>query len=73
MSGRAAAPRKRRKRKHAARTLNDALAKHAWNSADQPAWLNERTYAEKIQPRLIDSTVSALSSALGASSRRFSL
>ena len=39
----------------------------AWNPSDQPAWLTEEFYREKIQPRLSGVTVPALSSALGLS------
>jgi len=32
-----------------------------------PEWLNEKTYCEKIQPRLVEVTVPAISKALGIS------
>ena len=34
---------------------------------DQPAWLNEETYREKIQPRLAEITVPRIRSVLGIS------
>jgi hypothetical protein len=42
-------------------------AKRAWRPSDMPGWLNEETYREKIQPRLADVTVPAISKALGIS------
>src|SRR5207245_11105258 len=45
----------------------NALTQHAWSPSDQPAWLTERTYAERIQPRLATINSSNLASALGVS------
>jgi CRISPR-associated endonuclease Cas1 len=42
-------------------------AKWAWRPSDLPDWLNEKTYQEKIQPRLAGVTVPAISAALGVS------
>ena len=42
-------------------------AKRAWRPSDLPDWLNEKTYREKIQPRLAEVTVPAISTALGIS------
>jgi len=39
----------------------------AWKPSDKPDWLTEEFYREKIQPRLADITVLALSSALDLS------
>jgi hypothetical protein len=36
------------------------LAQHAWKSSDQPAWLTERFYAERIQPLLASLSASAI-------------
>jgi ribosomal protein L32 len=44
-----------------------AAALRAWNPSDLPDWLNEETYSEKIQPRLAEVTVPAISTALGIS------
>ena len=30
----------------------NALAQHAWKSSDQPAWLTDKFYSEKVQPLL---------------------
>jgi CRISPR-associated endonuclease Cas1 len=38
------------KRKNTQR--QNALAQHAWKSSDQPKWLTERFYSEKVQPLL---------------------
>jgi len=44
-----------------------AAAVKAWNPSDQPDWLTEEVYREKIQQRLTGSTVPAIASALGIS------
>jgi hypothetical protein len=44
-----------------------AAARLNWRASDQPAWLNEETYREKIQPRLAEISVPIISSALGVS------
>jgi CRISPR-associated endonuclease Cas1 len=45
----------------------NTVARWAWKPSSQPAWLNEQSYREKIQPRLAGITVRALASALGVS------
>jgi len=42
-------------------------ARQAWLPSNQPSWLNEQTYREKIHPRLTTVTVRSLASALGVS------
>ena len=42
-------------------------AKRTWRLSDLPNWLNEEVYREKIQPRLVAVTVTAISTALGIS------
>lgn len=42
-------------------------ARWAWLPSNQPAWLDEQTYREKIQPGLAGVTVRAVASALGVS------
>jgi CRISPR-associated endonuclease Cas1 len=44
-----------------------AAALSAWKPEDQPAWLTEAVYAEKIQPALTGFPVSAIESALAVS------
>jgi CRISPR-associated endonuclease Cas1 len=48
------------RRKHAA-------SLRAWQPSDQPAWLNEKAYLEKIQPKLLGVTVPDIRKALGVS------
>jgi CRISPR/Cas system-associated endonuclease Cas1 len=42
-------------------------AKRAWQPSQQPEWLTQETYIQKIQPRLAEVTVQAISTALGIS------
>src|ERR1700687_147689 len=44
-----------------------AAARLNWRASDQPAWLTEEIYHEKIQARLAEITVPIISSALGVS------
>jgi hypothetical protein len=43
------------------------IAEHNWNPADQPEWLDEAAYVEKLQPRLGDITISDIALTLGVS------
>jgi CRISPR-associated endonuclease Cas1 len=52
--------RSRTRRRHAA-------ALKTWKPSDKPEWLDEKTYTEKIRPRLAEFPVSAISSAMGVS------
>ena len=45
----------------------NTAARWAWNPSNQPAWLNEQTYREKIHPGLAGVTVRVIASALGIS------
>jgi CRISPR-associated endonuclease Cas1 len=45
----------------------NTAARWAWLPSNQPAWLNEQTYREKIQPRLAGLTVRFIASGLGIS------
>jgi CRISPR-associated endonuclease Cas1 len=45
----------------------NAAAQRSWQNTDQPAWLNEETYLQRIQPRLSGITIPALMSALDVS------
>jgi CRISPR-associated protein Cas1 len=38
----------------------NALAQHSWKAADQPAWLTEAFYLEKVQPLLAQVSTSAI-------------
>jgi hypothetical protein len=44
-----------------------AAARLNWRASDEPAWLDEKSYRERIQPRLAEITVPIISSALGVS------
>jgi hypothetical protein len=44
-----------------------AAALKAWNPADKPDWLDEKTYREKIRPQLVSVTVPMIMSALAVS------
>jgi hypothetical protein len=43
------------------------LAERAWNPADQPDWLDDKTYVQQIHPRLADVTISNIALTLGLS------
>jgi hypothetical protein len=45
----------------------NAAAQFSWEPSTQPAWLNEETYLQKIQPLLSKTTTSAIASALHVS------
>ncbi|HET6177866.1 MAG TPA: CRISPR-associated endonuclease Cas1 [Candidatus Sulfotelmatobacter sp.] len=45
----------------------NALAQHAWKPSDQPDWLTEKSYSEKIQPRLPSLSASVIARHLSVS------
>jgi CRISPR-associated endonuclease Cas1 len=45
----------------------NTAARWAWKPSNQPAWLNEESYRERIHPRLVRVTVRVLAAALGVS------
>jgi CRISPR-associated endonuclease Cas1 len=53
--------------KRAENRRRHAAALKTWRTSDQPAWLDEETYQQKIQPRLTSVTVSAIRTALSIS------
>jgi len=65
--GRVAAQSSEAQAKRAANRKRNAAAQRAWRQADKPAWLNEETYRDKIQPRLSRISIPALMSALEVS------
>ena len=65
--GRIAAQSREAQARRAETQRRHAAAKRAWRASDKPAWLDEETYARRIQPRLAGVTVPAISSALGIS------
>jgi len=40
------------RKKHAITARKNALAQHSWKPSDQPSWLTDEFYSEKIQPLL---------------------
>jgi len=59
-SSEAEAKRAENRRRHAA-------ALSTWRSSDEPAWLDQNVYLQKIQPRLTEVTVPAIRTSLGVS------
>jgi hypothetical protein len=53
-------------RRAATKRLHD-IARRGWSPSSQPAWLNNETYTNKIQPRLARFSVPAIASAIGVS------
>jgi len=53
--------------KRASTQRKNALAQHAWKPSDQPAWLTEKFYSEKIQPLLSKVATSVIRTTLGVS------
>src|ERR1700674_2409942 len=53
--------------KEAATHRKHAQAKAAWNQAQQPSWLTERVFSEKIQPALTRASATAIAKRIGVS------
>ena len=64
-SGWAATQSARAQRLRAETQRAHGAAKKAWDPASHPAWLDEPTYRQTIQPRLLEITTSAITAALG--------
>jgi hypothetical protein len=45
----------------------NALAQHAWKLSDQPAWLTDTFYSEKVQPVLATLSASAIARRISVS------
>jgi len=45
----------------------NALAQHAWKPSDQPAWMTEKLYSEKVQPVLAAIPASAIARRISVS------
>ena len=45
----------------------NALSQHAWKSSDQPAWLTDKIYSEKIQPLLASMSASTIARTISVS------
>ena len=65
--GRVAALTAKSQERRAGTQRRHASALRAWTEADQPAWLTETAYAERILPALGTITITTLMSALGVS------
>ncbi len=65
--GRVAGHSREARARQAEKQRRHAAAKRAWRPSDQPAWLDEQSYVQKIQPRLTGITVPFIASALGLS------
>jgi len=65
--GRIAARSPEARTKQSATQRRHEVAKRAWRAAPTPAWPDEKTYTQLIQPRLTAVTISALASALDIS------
>ncbi len=65
--GRVAGHSREARGRQAEKQRRHAAAKRAWRLSDQPAWLDQQTYRQKIQPRLTGITVPFIASALGLS------
>jgi CRISPR-associated endonuclease Cas1 len=65
--GRAATHSPKAEALRAATQRRHAAARKAWRPSDNPDWLNEEFYREKIQPRLVSIAVPVISSTLGIS------
>jgi hypothetical protein len=53
--------------KRAVTQRKNALAQHAWKSPDQPMWLTEKYYSEKVQPVLATMSASAIARRISVS------
>jgi CRISPR-associated endonuclease Cas1 len=65
--GRVAAQSPQAKARRAATKHRHDAARRGWSPSSQPAWLNNETYLEKIQPGLAEITYSTIASVLGVS------
>ncbi len=65
--GRVAGHSREARARQAEKQRRHAAAKRAWRPSDQPAWLDEQAYFQKIQPRLAGVTIPFIASALGLS------
>jgi CRISPR-associated endonuclease Cas1 len=66
-SGRAAAQTPEAQARRSATKRRHDISRQSWVPSSQPAWLDNETYLQKIQPRLAGITYSAIASALGVS------
>jgi len=55
------------RKKHAITARKNALAQHSWNPSDQPTWLTQELFEQKIQPLLTNVSMSGIRSSIGVS------
>jgi CRISPR-associated endonuclease Cas1 len=67
LSGRVAAQSSAAQIRRANTQRRQHAAKHAWKASNLPAWLDEQTYVQKIQPQLVHVTRAAIASAIEVS------
>ena len=53
--------------KRASTQRKNALAQHYWKPSDQPLWLTEKFYSEKVQPILATMSASAIARRISVS------
>jgi hypothetical protein len=53
--------------KRAIKARKNALAQHSWKASDQPAWLTQELFEQKIQPLLANVSMSVIRSSIGVS------
>jgi hypothetical protein len=53
--------------KRASTQCKNALAQHAWKASDQPGWLTDKFYSEKVQPALAATSASAIARQIAVS------
>jgi hypothetical protein len=53
--------------KRAIKARKNALAQHSWKASDQPPWLTQELFEQKIQPLLANISMSVIRSSLGVS------
>jgi CRISPR-associated endonuclease Cas1 len=54
-------------KKKAVKARANALAQHSWRESDQPAWLTDSYYSEKVQPMLAAMSASAIARQISVS------
>jgi hypothetical protein len=54
-------------KKRTIKARKNALAQHSWKASDQPAWLTQEVFEQKIQPLLANVSMSGIRSSIGVS------
>jgi hypothetical protein len=53
--------------KRAIKARNNAVAQHSWKASDQPAWLTQELFEQKIRPVLANVPMYVIQSSIGVS------